>query len=711
MTRLATLRSVFGPKSTSMTTWVGCVLLSAGLILFPTLTHAEGTHKIFRDDLIISEVMASWPGHESRGLIITKFHHQGDSGSWMELFNPRQDTHVLRDVSFTREGELLSRGLSVPVGPGDYFYVCHWGPCGHAYRADRVQRISGFTFSESGEVSIFSHPVGEERSLHRDELGWGNNLGKLARRPASGGGTALVRRQDDRGCPADTGDHRSDFHTVDHQPELEGYHHCPGTVPDDANEYIEIYNPTDHPIDPVSEGYRLVDQTDEQGNLSQEEYELVGFPHYPHSDRTELQPGQVGVVLGPDADTFAFDDMFPGSLPTDWRTRKEFRDMFFRKAHEGKVRLYTTRPAGGGELQFMTDGLTEDPAESVRLLGPSETLQTASITPLSPSSSKAKRSVSLGQYQARERPALTSSDDPREWIRRTYGSPGNYRSRIYPLLDGSVLGDTTATDTQVVISVPSEWENRFVQVAFHSGKGPKRTAPDPASVANSKCSKADYTMTSLIPDRDESVDVCLWTAEHPSAVLIGRRADTRSLNLEGVPTESGDKEALRAAIGRTALLVELGDSTGEMIGDTVSTTSVGDQFAYTLVYHLSEQTVNHLKSLGAGPPGNGSAGLGFYYADRYQGEWKQDDSVTIKTYSQSDGSGWIVRVSGITRDLPGALAVASGSSSEGGAGGMCLIQRAGVPRGNLETLRSLRDRLMKSQTGRVLTELYYELGG
>lgn len=405
---------------------VGALLgvLLAGLLVIGLVWPAPSTSEapIFPNDLIISEVMPAWPSHPPNGLIITKIHHNnGDTTSWMELYNPHHDTYVLRSVFLGGPNSVHHPGLSASVGPGEYLYVCHWRDCGRPSREERrIQRLTNFTLRDRGGVSIFSEQLGDTTSGRSTQVGWGHDVEIFQDQPASNQGVALVRRQNEHGCPIDTRNNQTDFRTVDEQPSPGGYAHCEGTTPDNINAYVEIYNPTNQPIDPVGRGYSLINAN--HPDESAAEYELVGFPNYPYTNSTTLQPGQVGMVVAAGADTLTFDDLSLASLPDDWRDREWVKKTLFYRAQTGQIRLYTLRQRGTNEYNFFEDGLSANPLKSVTLLQPFEEpgpriVSQALIHPDNPG---------VPERTGAERPTPTSSDTMVEWYVREYGTVGDY---------------------------------------------------------------------------------------------------------------------------------------------------------------------------------------------------------------------------------------------------------------------------------------------
>jgi uncharacterized delta-60 repeat protein len=269
-----------------------------------------------------------------------------------------------------------------------------------------------------------------------------------------------------------------------------------------------------------------------------------------------------------------------------------------------------------------------------------------------------------------------------------------------------------ASDSSPTVTPPQSTTESFVQVNLRGGD---TTAGALVTASDSVGTGADYSCTfALINGRDTAL-MPIWTNQSSLRVFIGLRSDTGTLAATGLPSGITDNDTGRRAFGATALLLEFADSTGRLLGDSKTTTYVGDSFAYTLRYYLSETTVALYRSLGFDTAA-GSNSFRFWYADTYGGLWIQDTTCTVVVSAAAAPWNLCISVSGLTKDLPGGLGgVASGSASASGSNGSaCILTMAAnyglIPASTLETLRTFRDLIMVSKIGRLFTLIYYLLG-
>ncbi len=281
----------------------------------------------------------------------------------------------------------------------------------------------------------------------------------------------------------------------------------------------------------------------------------------------------------------------------------------------------------------------------------------------------------------------------------TMTSPVGYAAVVDP-------AETTATVGAAVSTVES-----FTIVLLNNGG---TTAAPLRTYADSSGRNANYSIAVPLAEsgpRGDTVAVKIWTRETQAGIAVAVRRDTGSLWGSRLPSGVGDDAIGRRALGNTAILLEFLRPDGTMIGDSRTTSQVGDSFAFTLEYRLSETTAGLFGRMGF-DTAPGSRAFRFYFADTYGAAWTEDTTCTVTVGAGSDGV-TIVTIAGLTRDLPGGLGgigpqsilISSQESHEA-----CILSEWGVPRRVLVFLRFLREKLLTSRAGRILVLLYYLLG-
>ena len=263
-------------------------------------------------------------------------------------------------------------------------------------------------------------------------------------------------------------------------------------------------------------------------------------------------------------------------------------------------------------------------------------------------------------------------------------------------------------DTASTVMAPIATSTSFAQINLNGGG---KTTGVLVSSVNSQGTGADYSETTQLMDRNDTLAIFVWTTQSKPSMFIGLRSDTTSFNSNFLPSGITDNALGRTTFGASVVMIEFADDSGNILGDSVTTTSIGDTFAYSLTYYLSETTTRGYKSLGIDTK-VGSTQFAFYFADTYGAFWSQDASVKI-TVEAGTGGGVIVRVSGISKDLPGGLGGVAGVSAVGDNddGSACLIERSGAPSWMLPELRSFRDWACGSLIGRLMVSTYYSISG
>jgi hypothetical protein len=263
-------------------------------------------------------------------------------------------------------------------------------------------------------------------------------------------------------------------------------------------------------------------------------------------------------------------------------------------------------------------------------------------------------------------------------------------------------------DTTATIAIPIITWDSFMVVLLNGGGTTSGTL---ASAVDSTGRTANYAVTSRLMNSADTVAIYIWTREPTGGVMLNVRSDTASLNAARLPRGIPANEPGLRAFGATVISTEFLRSNGTIIGDTISTSYIGDSYAYALEYRFSATTTGWLAAIGFDTT-PGSRSFSFFYADTYGADWREDTLASVSVYAGSAG-GIIVRVSPITRDLPGGLGFAASSqamitSSSGSS--VCMISRMTSDGWILELLRAFRDWMLGSCIGRSITSLYYSSG-
>lgn len=283
-----------------------------------------------------------------------------------------------------------------------------------------------------------------------------------------------------------------------------------------------------------------------------------------------------------------------------------------------------------------------------------------------------------------------------------------YDASVFSATSSSVIGVSRVVaplDTAVNLSdsLPKGATDTYVQVNLTGGGTTSGTL---VAAADSIGTNANYKLTTTLSNVGDTVTTFVWTSQSSPAIFLGLRSDTAGLSVSQLPSGITSNDTGLAAMLATTMLVRFAGSDGRMIGDSTHAASVGDSFAYTLIYSLSETTTRLFHSMGFDTKA-GSSSFRHYFADTYGAAWTEDTLATVSVTAQT-GGGIIVRIAGITRSGVDPLGgIAAGSSRS--ASNACLITRCGVPPIALSAMRSLRDLAMDFVLGRRLTALYYTL--
>lgn len=265
-------------------------------------------------------------------------------------------------------------------------------------------------------------------------------------------------------------------------------------------------------------------------------------------------------------------------------------------------------------------------------------------------------------------------------------------ARFYPAFGGSGIL-IMASDTRPSLAALIATADSFAEVHLSGGT----TSGSDLRAGALTGADPDYALSSRLLSPNDTFTLQLWTNESAPIVFVGLRSDSAALVAP---------PAARDAFAATVLMTEFAGTSGIMIGDTATTSYLGDSFAYNLVYELSEATALLYRNQGF-DTAPGSTSFRFYYADTYGGSWTLDTTVTV-TVAAGTGGGIRITVAGITKDLPGGLGGMTGDAAVAADGG-CIIARLGLPSVLLDFLRALRDGLMSISLGRAAVGMYYAL--
>lgn len=343
-------------------------LLVIFIFIAPFLLGTHSARAGESSNIVITEIMNHWPADADRRIVVTRV-NRSDSGPSIELLNPFDTRLRIRKVSLDHSAR-ESLSLDTTLESGQRFVVCSSASCSRSMtrRNVRHDRLS-FQLKSTDGIRVLSSPAGNHDGVGSDAVGWGNVASMFREDIALDSGIGSIRRRvNPSGCPIDTQSNSNDFVKATSKWSGEPRVSCSGTVPADRNEYVEIYNAGDVPVDPVKEGYRITDRLDRNGNSVDRWYRIVGFPHYPHTEETTLEPGQVGLILRPGADTLAFSDLNRSTLDSLENPDEALEGTLYKDFSEGDVKLYTTER--NGNLMFLTDGLHDSTMERLTLERP-----------------------------------------------------------------------------------------------------------------------------------------------------------------------------------------------------------------------------------------------------------------------------------------------------------------------------------------------------
>jgi len=263
------------------------------------------------------------------------------------------------------------------------------------------------------------------------------------------------------------------------------------------------------------------------------------------------------------------------------------------------------------------------------------------------------------------------------------------------------------SDTAASFSIAPSSSESFTIILLNQGG----TVDSPPASVDTTGAGANYSIATRLLEPTDTAVFYIWTKEPAGAVSISVRTDSQHLNAPFMPRGISNSETGIKAFSRTIISTEFFGSDGKMIGDTATTSWIGDTFAYNIEYRLSKQTAALFRELGFDTSA-GSKSFAFFYADTYGAIWFEDPNVIVSVSAGSLG-GIIVRCSGITKDLPGGLGLANptGTSyiTSVDHAGTCILERIGAPEPLLILFRFLRDVLMNNLIGRLMIGFYYLL--
>jgi hypothetical protein len=187
-------------------------------------------------------------------------------------------------------------------------------------------------------------------------------------------------------------------------------------------------------------------------------------------------------------------------------------------------------------------------------------------------------------------------------------------------------------DKEMIGVVPLD-ETEVKAVTFEKETGDDYGDPSPIPKPGGQTTEPDYRARIPLAGAD-IMDLDLWTTEEQGAVFAAIREDTDDLSgqLPGRLRGGPGRELLK----RTAIMLEFAGENGRMLGDTRTTTEIGDSFTYDLTYRLSEETTRMYHKLGLDTSA-GSDDFYFYYADYYEVPWQVDESVDVAVDTRPAG--------------------------------------------------------------------------
>jgi hypothetical protein len=264
------------------------------------------------------------------------------------------------------------------------------------------------------------------------------------------------------------------------------------------------------------------------------------------------------------------------------------------------------------------------------------------------------------------------------------------------------------TETTAVVVTPVAETESFTLVLLNNGG----SVTTPSTSVTADGTGANHTIATRLLEAFDTAVISIWMREPTGGIMLGVRSDTPTIDSGNLPLGIARTDTGIRAFARSVIMTEFLRPDGSIIGDTKTTSYIGDTYAYTIEYRLSAQTTALFHALGF-DTSVGSRGFGFYYADTYGGVWREDRSVTVSVVA-GDAGGIRVRCAGITKDLPGGL----GKPSPPGAVSIsvkspsfCLVERImGRAYWFFGWLRGLRDLMLESGWGRALVGVYYGSG-
>jgi hypothetical protein len=405
-------RGRIGPR------WVvPCVFLFIGTIVFfasPQL-HAQTN---VPTDLVVTKIVNYWPPDPDKRIIISRV-NRSDSGPWVELYNPTEVRLTLRGVRFA-SAPRKSISVNTRIKPNQYYYLCSRSSCKNLPRKTSQYDTVAFKLKVSDGIRVLSSKSDKRKSFGSDAVGWGTDVPSLFREDlaADTTGTILRRRKRSGGCPVDTQLNRNDFTNRARLSPDWGYRDCSGTYPSDQNEYIEIYNAGEWPVDPVQQNYRIKDSLNAEGEPVDRWYDFEPFPGSDPTRDTSLDPGQVGLIVRPNVDFLAFSDLTQRTLKGLSKKSEMLKGTIYQQIRKGTIKLYTL--SREGDLTFLTDGLHNQRMERLTLERPGKTPPQVNI----PQIDEYWSIYEVNPFEARIKIKLTGPNSDENWTIQSWGTPG-----------------------------------------------------------------------------------------------------------------------------------------------------------------------------------------------------------------------------------------------------------------------------------------------
>jgi hypothetical protein len=396
---------------------VACFFLFVVTIFFSVSPHVHAQMNV-PTDLVVTEIVNYWPPDPDKRIIISRV-NRSDSGPWIELFNPTDVKLTVRNVRLA-SAPRKSFSINPTIKSNQYYYLCTSFSCNNLPRKTSQYDTVAFKLKASDGIRVISSRKDNRKSFGSDAVGWGTKVPSIFREDlaADTTGTILRRRKSSGGCPVDVQFNRNDFTNRDRVSFNWNYRDCSGTYPSDQNEYIEIYNAGEWPVDPVQQNYRIKDSLNAEGEPFDRWYDFEPFPGSDPTRDMSLDPGQVGLIVRPNVDLPAFSDLTQRTLKGLSKKSEMLKGTVYQQIRQGTIKLYTL--SREGDLTFLTDGLHNQRMERLTLERPGKTPPQVNI----PQIDEYWSIYEVNPFEARLKVNLSGPNSNENWTVKSWGTPG-----------------------------------------------------------------------------------------------------------------------------------------------------------------------------------------------------------------------------------------------------------------------------------------------